>query len=259
VAGYYSSAAGSRLVGTTPRRVLDTRNGTGGPAAALGPGSTRLLALARAGGPVPPGATAVLVNLTAVGPTDSTYLTAWPAGSARPGTSQLSTAPGGPRAALVAVPVGAGGSVALYNAHGQVHLVADLVGWFVPSAGPAGRLAAGLPQRALDTRTTLGGHPRPLAAGESYRLTVRGVGGVPASGVTAVVVNVTTTGATASGFVTVWPGGAARPLASTLNSVPGGAVANVAIVPVDALGTISLYNSAGSAHLVVDVLGWYTG
>ncbi len=36
-------------------------------------------------------------------------------------------------------------------------------------------------------------------------------------------------------------------------------MANVAIVPVNALGTISLYNSAGSAHLVVDVLGWCTG
>jgi len=201
----------------------------------------------------------VLLNLTAVGPSESTYLTAWPAGGPRPGTSQLSIAPGGPRAALVAVPVGAGGAVALYNAHGRVHLVADLVGWFVPPTGTAGRLAAALPARALDTRTTLGGHPGPLAAGEAYPLTVRGVGGVPASGVSAVVVNVTTTGATASGFVTVWPGDASRPLASTLNSAPGGAVANVAVVPVDAMGRISLYNSAGSAHLVVDVLGWYTG
>ncbi len=259
VAGYYSSAAGSRLVSTTPRRLLDTRDGTGGPAGALGPGSARLLAVAGGSRPVPAGATAVLLNLTAVGPSESTYLTAWPAGGPRPGTSQLSIAPGGPRAALVAVPVGAGGAVALYNAHGRVHLVADLVGWFVPPTGTAGRLAAALPARALDTRTTLGGHPRPLAAGEAYPLTVRGVGGVPASGVSAVVVNVTTTGATASGFITVWPGDASRPLASTLNSAPGGAVANVAVVPVDAMGRISLYNSAGSAHLVVDVLGWYTG
>lgn len=259
VAGYYSSTPGSRLVSAAPRRVLDTRNGTGGPAGALGPRSTRMLTVAGAGQAVAAGATAVLLNLTAVSPTESTYVTAWPGDAPKPVTSQLSIAPGGPRAALVAVPVGADGSVALSNAHGQVHLVADLVGWFVPPAGTAGRLAAALPARALDTRTTLGGHPGPLAAGEAYRLAVRGVGGVPGSGVSAVVINVTTTDATASGYVTVWPGDSSRPLASTLNSVPGGAVANVAVVPVDAMGTINLYNSAGSAHLVVDVLGWYTG
>ncbi len=53
---------------------------------------------------------------------------------------------------------------------------------------------------------------------------------MPASNVGAVVVNVTATASTAAGYLTVFPGGAARPNASTLNFLPGQTVANLAIV-----------------------------
>ena len=60
--------------------------------------------------------------------------------------------------------------------------------------------------RLLDTRVAgdiTGGHP--VAAGGQVDLQVTGVGGVPATNVAAVVLNVTAAGALAPGFVTVWP------------------------------------------------------
>ena len=76
---------------------------------------------------------------------------------------------------------------------------------FVPGA-----FAALSPTRVLDTRSGQGGSGM-LAAGGSISLQVTGTGGVPSSGVSAVAVNVTAVGPSASGYVTVWPSGTTRP------------------------------------------------
>jgi hypothetical protein len=81
---------------------------------------------------------------------------------------------------------------------------------------------------------------------------------VPAVGATAVALSVTATEAVGGGFVTVYPGGAGRPLASTLNPAAGGTRANLALVPLGPDGTVTLYTQAGG-HLVADVVGWFTG
>ena len=57
--------------------------------------------------------------------------------------------------------------------------------------------------------------------------------------------------------MTVWPTAVARPLASNLDVVAGQTVANMVVVPVGANGRVSIYNNGGSAHVVVDVLGWF--
>ena len=65
------------------------------------------------------------------------------------------------------------------------------------------------PARVLDTRTTGGA----LGQSEIRSLALLGQGGLPATGVDAVVMNVTVTGGTAPSVLTVWPAGVARPLA----------------------------------------------
>ena len=65
------------------------------------------------------------------------------------------------------------------------------------------------------------------------------------AGATAVVLNVTVTDPNYTGFVTVWPAGAAVPLASTLNYTFGQTVPNLVMVKLGAGGQVSLYNSAG--------------
>lgn len=110
------------------------------------------------------------------------------------------------------------------------------------------------PARLLDTRDPGRTKPGPTSITD---LTVVGVGGVPATGVSAVVLNVTATEATATTFVTAYPAGNPRPVASNLNVVAGQTVPNLVTVAVGAGGGVSLYNHQGSVHLVVDVAGWY--
>ena len=72
------------------------------------------------------------------------------------------------------------------------------------------------------------------------------------------MLNVTVTGPTANGFVTVYQCGIPTPLASNLNFTPGQTVANAVIVKVSNDGKVCLFNSAPT-HLVVDVNGYLPG
>jgi hypothetical protein len=155
-------------------------------------------------------------------------------------------------AAAVAFAVGAG-------ALGAVNL-----GLLAPARAAAaavtqssGMLNPALPQRLLDTRTTTGGHHGILGSAATMRLRVVGMGSVPGAGVSAVVLNVTAVNETAhGGYLTLYQTGISRPAASTLDYRAGVTVANQALVRVGADGTISIFNSAGQANVIVDVEGW---
>ena len=123
----------------------------------------------------------------------------------------------------------------------------------LPVASQGGMYHSLIPSRLLDTR-----NGAPVAAGATITPTVTGVGGVPATGVSAVVLNVTVTQPTAQGFLTVYPNGATRPLASNLNFVANQTVPNLVVAKVGADGKVAVYNNAGSAHVVLDVVGWYS-
>jgi hypothetical protein len=117
------------------------------------------------------------------------------------------------------------------------------------------------PCRLVDTRNAAGPSGGPaLVAGAVRSFPVTGgVCGVPSSA-GAVSVNVTVVGAAAQGNLILFPGDAAGPpLASTLNFTAGVTRANNAVVRVAANGgTINVKNgSAGSAHFVLDVNGYF--
>jgi hypothetical protein len=69
-------------------------------------------------------------------------------------------------------------------------------------------------------------------------------------------VNITVVPRAALGFLTLWPAGSPRPLASTLNAPAGGIVANAAIVPAGAGGAVSVY-ATDATDLIVDVNGYF--
>ncbi|WP_127361580.1 hypothetical protein [Actinacidiphila soli] len=123
-------ALGSPYFPVTPTRVLDTRNGTGAPPGALGAKSKLSVKVAGRGG-IPAGAKAVLVNLTGVKPTTSTWLSVYADGSALPGSSTLNLAVGATRANLALVPVGSDGSIDIYNNSGTISVVADIEGYYI--------------------------------------------------------------------------------------------------------------------------------
>ena len=74
---------------------------------------------------------------------------------------------------------------------------------------------------------------------------------------TAVVVNVTAVNPTAASYLTVWPDGEPRPLASSLNFAAGDNVPNLLTVALGEDGKIDVYNAAGTVELLVDVEGYY--
>ena len=80
---------------------------------------------------------------------------------------------------------------------------------------------------------------------------------IPA-GASAVALNITAVTPASPGFVTVWPCDVARPDASNLNFVAGGAVANSVIAPVAASGKVCFYSNQATDFLV-DITGWFSG
>jgi hypothetical protein len=111
----------------------------------------------------------------------------------------------------------------------------------------------------LDTRYGTGGTVGPVRAGQTISLSVLSSAGVPASGVAAVVLNVTVTQPTGSGYATVFPDGAARPLASNLNFSARETIPNLVIAPVGGDGKVDLYNgSGGTVQIVADVSAWFS-
>jgi len=234
--------APSTYTSLSPVRVLDTRTG-GGP---VGPGGVRTLDLSAR---VPTTATAVVLNVTGVEPTAATVVTVFPAGATRPTASNLNLVPGDIRANQVTVTLGANRSVSVHNLSGNVHIVADLAGYY--GTGDGARFTALTPNRLLDTRQA----NAPLGPGASRVLDL--TDRVPASA-TAVTFNLTVTNPTASTFVTAWPAGTNRPTASNVNVPIGDTRPNLVTVAVGASRQVSLYNNAGSADLVVDLTGFYT-
>ncbi len=97
-----------------------------------------------------------------------------------------------------------------------------------------------------------------LAAGAVLDLPVVGRGGVVADAA-AVSLNVTAaTNPHLQGFVTVYPCGSPRPLASNLNFNAGGTTPNAVITKVGAGGHVCLFASAHT-DLIVDVNGYFAG
>ncbi len=115
------------------------------------------------------------------------------------------------------------------------------------------------PRRVLDTRSGLGAPaPSKLGPGGTITLQVTGPAGTGLApvGSTAVALNVTATGATASSYVSVFPAGFGDgPRSSNLNVVAGRTVPNLVISKVSAQGTVTFYNDAGSVDLVADLQG----
>ncbi|MEA3276626.1 MAG: hypothetical protein U9Q81_15300 [Pseudomonadota bacterium] len=254
VVGWFPT--GSSYVPLSPLRLLDTRSGIGVGEGAVGPGETIDLAVTDipAGGVPADGVGAVVLNVTSTGATAPSFITVWPGGEPRPDASNLNTEPGQDTPNLVITKVGADGHVSLYNNDGEGHLVADLAGWF-PSVSSYVPMS---PARILDTRDGTGQAQAPVGAGRIIDLQVAGAAGVPSEGASAVVFNLTSTGASAPSFVTVWPTGEPRPIASNLNTEPGQDTPNLVIAKVGKGGQASLFNSAGQGHLIADLVGWFS-
>lgn len=253
----------SAYVPLVPRRVLDTRpTSLVGPVELAGPHRPYdMIDLVVAGtSDVATNATAVAVNITSVGAASDGYIQAVPyLRSAYGASSTLNIAvPRETRPNFAIVPVGVDGKISIYTVPGG-QIIVDVLGYFAPSAPSvsAGRVVSIAPQRVLDTRTAdlvpAGWSPH-QPAGES--VLVPAASAVPATGVAALVLNVTATDAVGSGYLRAEPTGT-TPSSSTVNYVARLDSANSVIVPVGAYGMVSVFSN-NAAHIVVDVMGYVT-
>jgi LPXTG-site transpeptidase (sortase) family protein len=240
-----SVPATSRFLPLTPTRLFDSRSAGERVTA----GKTLTFAVDSS---VATGATAVVVNLTAVHPDGPGFLTAYPADRDRPQSSNLNVSrPDQTIANLATVPVDAQGHFAIY-ASVTIDLVVDVFGVYqAATQASAGRLVPLAPTRVFDTRSD----HAPLTAAESRTVDLTAV--VPRTAA-AVVLNLTVTTTPAPGFFTVWAAGGERPNTSNLNVARSGdTVANQVIVPIRD-GAINVFSQSGG-EVIVDVDGYFTG
>ncbi len=255
LAGYYS-ASGSSFTPVSPVRLMDTRSGLGGVTGPVAADKSVSLQVAGVDGVPSSGVTAVVMNVTVTTPTANGLLTVYPDGASVPVVSNLNFGSGETVPNLVTVEVGSDGKVDFYNgASGTTQVLADLAGYYSASGSSFTPVS---PVRLMDTRSGLGGVTGPVAADKSVSLQVAGVDGVPSSGVTAVVMNVTVTTPTANGLLTVYPDGASVPVVSNLNFGSGETVPNLVTVEVGSDGKVDFYNGAsGTTQILADLAGYY--
>jgi subtilase family serine protease len=244
VCGARGAAPGSDYVPVTPVRIMDT--GAGG----IGPNGTHALQISNANGVPASGVTAVVLNVTAVNSSTGGYLTVYPDGTARPTSSNLNFSPGQTIPNLVTVQVGTDGAIDFYNHAGNVQVLADLQGYYTTNTNGGSTYQPVTPTRLLDAT--------PVGQNGHQLLQILGQGGVPSTGVSGVILNVTATAPTDFSYLSVYPDGATQPVVSNLNVTPGETIPNLVIVPVGNDGKVNIYNHVGTTDVLADVEGYYT-
>jgi hypothetical protein len=230
-----------------PQRLTDTRS----QLANVGAGCTLSVDVPTA---VPAGATSVVLSVTADRTTAPGFLTVHPCSSVRPDVSNVNIRPGAPAANVVIVALDPTRQICVYTSV-ATDVIVDITGYLGPN-GSAFQEAA--PHRAVDTRFAAqrpDGGTGPVGPGV---LTIpRSSLGV-APDVSAVVVNLTATQASAAGFLTAFPCAATVPDTSNVNFTAGQDRANQAIVGLAADGSLCVFASVAT-HVIVDVTGVFAG
>ena len=215
---------------------------------------------------LPEGSTDAILNVTVTQPTGRGFVTVFPTGTERPGTSNVNVEAGQTQANEVVTRLGTGsnaGQVSLFVDSTDAALIVDVVGAVTAEGGQAFTVLD-RPTRALDTREERGSR-------RTGEVEVAMPAGVPGNA-TGVILNVTATNGSRPGFVTVFPAGSSNPGTSNVN-FPGeqpardgapasaGTQANEVLTALGPNRRVTL--SVGGAndprvHLIVDVVGYLT-
>ena len=249
VNGFFRHDATSGFVATTPTRIYDSRE-----AGRLAAGEIRAVTVPQAA--APQAAQAVVLSVVAIGPSAGGHLRVYPCGSPTGGEiSSLNYEAGDVLPNVVVTPTDGQGRVCVQSLR-DTDVAIDATGYFADGEGLAFQALA--PIRMLDTRS-----PDPalnpltagvrVAAGETVRLPIAGVRGVP-SDAAAASINITLADPAGAGHLTAFPCGA-RPNTSSVNIAPGvAAAASATMVKLSGDGDLCLYSRA-AVHVIVDING----
>lgn len=246
----------SAFTPVTPFRVLDTRDGTGGVLdRPMAPGERIRVPIAGLG-PIPAGGvTAVIANVTAHESSQPHFFTVYQGATALPGTSNLNAAPGVTVPNLVVMGVGADGAIEVFNSHGTAHCLVDVFGYCTATSGE--RLTPLPPRRLFDTRIGQGIRPGKVISQQPVDVQVAGQAGVPATGATAVVLNMAVVEPESNGWIRAQPTGATNVTTSNLNYAPGDVVPNLVICKLGDNGQITIDSYGQAVHVLGDVFGYF--
>ncbi|RKT77303.1 N-acetylmuramoyl-L-alanine amidase [Terracoccus luteus] len=246
VQGYYSSSGGAGFTGVAPRRVLDTRTGTGAPRAQVPARGSVTFAVPG----LPSTARSVVLNISGANARASTAVTAHPVGTARPGTPNLHLSAARLSTTSVVVPVGSDRRVTLYSDLAATDLVADVVGYHATGLGA--RFTATAPRRVADTRWGWNIRLGPVTSG-----LVVGTYLPAPSTANGVAMNVTAIYATAPTLVTVYPAAQTRPTSPSLTPSANETVSTALLLSTGVGPHVSYSSTAGAVHLLTDVTGYF--
>ena len=212
---------------------------------------------------------AVVLNVTAVNPSSTGYLTVAPSISGTPPTETVSFASGVNTAAEVTVPTDSSGDVDVYAslASGTVDVIVDVEGYYGASTSNGDPYIPVPPIRIADSVTPACPNSFVAFTGtEDLSLaSIHGcnspstLSGLPSGGnFTAVVLSVTVLSSTSTGFLNAYPTGTTEPPTSNINFGMSDYVNNLITVEVSASGDVTFATSASSnINVIIDLEGYY--
>jgi len=217
------------------------------------------------------GVSAVAINLTSTSTTGTGFLQAYPHLRAANGqTSTLNVATAGvARPNFAIVPIGVGGKISVYLQAGG-NAIIDVLGYYldgqIATATDGRFVPLAQPERWMDTRALEGAplpaqfdlEPRKATANETILVPTLATTALPAmTNVQALVVNITASQPELTGFLRAIRTGELGATHSTLNYTTATASANTSIIPIDPVGTMSVFTNRAT-DIIVDVVGYIT-
>jgi hypothetical protein len=196
---------------------------------------------------VPSGATAVAVNLTAVGAARAGHLTAWSCEGDAPRVSNVNFGPAEPVAGAAFVPVGPEREICVAASTAEVDVIVDLTGTFGPGDGL--RFVPAVPTRMHDSRSAAGGWAPIHGTDQTLDVRVAPTSARAVTGTLTIVAPVTAAHLTAHAC-------GARPPTSNVNVTAGGVLANTVTTGIGTDGRLCIH-SPRRTHSIFDVTGWW--
>ncbi len=232
------------MVPIDPIRALDTRL-DGDPVRAGSPRTIKLVGAPRR-------MVAASLTITAVNPSDATYLTVWSGGTPQPPVSNLNVEQGGLASNGAIVAVNGAGEIQIATRHGAVDVIVDVTGWFVSGSPQGGaRYVALPPSRLVDTRSSY-----PIPPGETVFLNV--TRREPYDRIQALNLNVTASGGSEAGYLAAAPADVERRPTSALVFARNATAGNTVVAKLGPNGRVGVFNgSPGWVHEIVDLHGVY--
>jgi hypothetical protein len=226
----------------------------------IGTGVSDAVAVAGGATGVPTDASAVVVIITGVGSSESSFLTAYPAPST--GVPEPPTAANvvfGPNQIVgnrATVAVGSNGDIEVYNHSGSVHVDVDLYGYYTGTVGDLGSAFTPLaPERFTDTRAGVNGSAISPVSSESFSFISDSI---PTTA-TALASNVTVVSGDSSGYLTIYPvNESSPPGVGDVVFTSNGIAQNFDLMPLEG-STSRIFNSSTMpVDLVIDAFGYFS-